>query len=191
MLPVVALIAAFPAAFVRGLTLNQPSVWNDSDFNTLTWSTAPGDPTTFSVDLFNNQSFPQGLTILDTVKTADGQIKFNLPGVPEGGNYTIVAHPVGNPGDVLFSSGTFKIADSRTPNSTAQSSTTSGSGTATVATPTAGTSQTFGNGVPQAPSAAPTFPGTDPTDGTGAALALRPTFAAAAGVLGLALACML
>lgn len=76
------------------------------------------------------------------------------------------------------------------PNSTAQSSTTSGSGTATVATPTAGT-QTFGNGVPQAPSAAPTFPGTDPTDGTGAALALRPTFAAAAGVLGLALACML
>ncbi|EJD47761.1 hypothetical protein AURDEDRAFT_123330 [Auricularia subglabra TFB-10046 SS5] len=202
MLPVVAcvasglslyssLIAALPAAIVNGLTLEQPGVWNDSDFNTLTWTTAPGDPATFSVDLLHPSSLSGGsLNVLSNVKTADGKITFNLPAVPEGGNYTIVAHPVGNDNEVLFKSTPFKIEETRIPNATQSNS---ASGTVTPpSTPTQ--SSGFGAGIPSAPSNAPTFPGDDSPDsgddGLNGALGVRP-FAGLAALVAGAVALML
>jgi len=178
------LICAF-LPLIHGLTLVSPSSWNDSDFNTLQWTPAAGDPSTFAVYLLNNKTMPTGpLDILDSVNTADGSIKFNLPAVPKGPGYQIQAVDSSNTSDILATSGIFSILDTRIPNTTSHST------TGTASSTSSGTQAP--NAQPAAPTSSVVFPeggdGGDSTTGFSGNAAFRSTSIASGSLLSAGLA---
>ncbi|KAH7104382.1 hypothetical protein BKA62DRAFT_694502 [Auriculariales sp. MPI-PUGE-AT-0066] len=161
-------LLGFASTLVQALTLVVPSTLNDSNFNTITFTSTPDDPPNFTVVIVNKKLNVE-VTMLDSVPKTDTSITFNLPGLPEGKNYTLVAYAVGDTSKTLFESAPFEVVESRVPtsesSSTGTQSATSGS-QASASNPNAPTAATTtkNNNVPAAPSNAPTFPGTTSSD---------------------------
>ncbi|EJD47773.1 hypothetical protein AURDEDRAFT_163232 [Auricularia subglabra TFB-10046 SS5] len=98
------------AALASALTLNTPTNWQSSSNSTVTWTSAPGDPATFSIELVQPTLLNGPLAVVDSATTSNGSISFNLPAVPEGSGYTLEAVAISNINDVLSTSGSFSIA---------------------------------------------------------------------------------
>ncbi|KZW02197.1 hypothetical protein EXIGLDRAFT_482355 [Exidia glandulosa HHB12029] len=110
---ILALILA--TTLVNALTLNTPSSLTASTNNTVSWTAADGDPSSFSLELLQPQLLNGPLGIVPTVNTSDGSVTFILPEVPAGSDYTIEAVGVSNITNVLDTSDSFAISAAPSP----------------------------------------------------------------------------
>jgi len=168
-------LLALVAPLVAGLQLQIPENPTSGGSVTIKWTSAAGDPATFSFELVN-EVFHNAFAIANNVVPELGQMTITLPVVPIGGGYTLEAVNIGDVNSVFASTGTFSIADNSAASSTTSSGTsgtstrtTSGSGAPTTTTqattrPTTTTSA-FGTTVTQ-PTTTTTGTGTSST-GTG------------------------
>ena len=76
--------------FVSALTLNTPENLASGGSATITWTTASGDPSTFSIELLNTV-FHNSFAIANNVNPSSGTITLDLPIVPPGNGYTLEA----------------------------------------------------------------------------------------------------
>ncbi|KAN0121632.1 hypothetical protein V8E52_003528 [Russula decolorans] len=112
---------------------------------TITWSQDSSDPTTFSLELANN-NFHNTFALANNVQTSSGQLTVTLPIVPAD-TYTLQAVQINNVNQVIGSSGGFAVAATVTTTSSG-SSTSSGlstSGSASSVSATGSTSTPSGS----------------------------------------------
>ncbi|KAF8499236.1 hypothetical protein F5888DRAFT_1922203 [Russula emetica] len=112
---------------------------------TITWSQDSTDPTTFSLELANN-NFHNTFALANNVQTSSGQLTVTLPIVPAD-TYTLEAVQINNVNSVIGSSGAFSVGATVTSTSSG-SSTSSGlstSGSVSSASPTGSTSTATGS----------------------------------------------
>ncbi|PPQ69664.1 hypothetical protein CVT26_001533 [Gymnopilus dilepis] len=115
-----ALLSAVVAPLASALTLNIPTNPTSGGNVTITWSSAPNDPETFSLELINT-AFHNSFAIANNVNPTAETISLTLPIVPVGDGYSLEAVDVGNITNVFASTGTFSIGASTasfTPSST-------------------------------------------------------------------------
>ncbi|KAL1742345.1 hypothetical protein HDZ31DRAFT_84213 [Schizophyllum fasciatum] len=116
---------AFVAA-VTALTINVPEDPKSSGEVTITWDADGNDPDTFSMYL-TNEAFHNTFAIRNNVDPSWGEVTLQLPVVPVGDGYTIIATNIGNINDVYATSAGFSVGEAAsTSASSSQASTTSG-----------------------------------------------------------------
>ncbi|KAL9716701.1 hypothetical protein Ac2012v2_001154 [Leucoagaricus gongylophorus] len=103
------IFAVLAVPFVSALTVNQPSqaVNNGGDM-TFTWTTASGDPSTFSVYL-ENPTFNSVYGVANNVDASKGTLTIEVPAVPNNQQYSIILVPIDNVNKVLAQSPSFTI----------------------------------------------------------------------------------
>ncbi|EKM61425.1 uncharacterized protein PHACADRAFT_248020 [Phanerochaete carnosa HHB-10118-sp] len=112
--------------FVHALTINTPTNLTSAGTATISWTTGPNDPSTWSLELSNPNNFHNTFAIANNVDPAAGSINIPLPPVPSGDGYIIEAVNITNINDVFAMSGDFSIAPAVSSTSSSASSTTSG-----------------------------------------------------------------
>ena len=70
--------------FVRALTIDTPTNLTSGGPAHITWTTAAGDPPTFSLELVNADVFHNSFAIANNVNPSTGSIDLVLPIVPSG-----------------------------------------------------------------------------------------------------------
>ncbi|THH09820.1 hypothetical protein EW146_g8565 [Bondarzewia mesenterica] len=146
------LVALVP--FVAGLTLNVPDNLSSGGPATISWTTASGDPSTFSIELLNT-IFHNSFAIANNVQPSLGSITIQLPAVPPGDGYTLEAVNITDINQVFATTGGFSIAApssssvaSSTSAASSASGSASGSGSSASASATApSSSSSFGRTV--------------------------------------------
>jgi len=135
----IAALTAFP--IVRAAyTVETPAFWSANTSNYVRWTSLTTDPATFSIELIHPQNIVNGaLAIANNVNANLGQLLVPLPRVPASGGYTLNLINPGNITDVYAASGTFEIRENDTSTLTSTpGSSSSGSGTVTPPSGTAG-----------------------------------------------------
>jgi len=128
-------LLAFVAPLVAGLTLQIPENPTSGGSVTIKWTSASGDPATFTLEL-TNESFHNSFAIANNVQPESGQITLNLPVVPVGDGYTLEAVDIGNISNVYSTTGSFSVG------ANAASSSSTSSGTSTTSTGTSASTLT-------------------------------------------------
>jgi len=105
---------------VHALQLATPTGLTSGGQTTITWTTAAGDPDTFSIELLN-QVFNNAYAIANNVATTLGSITLTLPVVPPGDGYMLEAVNISNINDVFSAVGPFSIGPATTASSGTQS----------------------------------------------------------------------
>ncbi|KIJ97037.1 hypothetical protein K443DRAFT_681822 [Laccaria amethystina LaAM-08-1] len=124
-------LLALVAPLVSALTVNNPSNPTSGGQVTITWTTAAGDPDSFSIELVNT-SFNNAYAIANNVDPSTGSITLTIPTVPVGAGYTIEFVDIGNINTVYTTSGSFSIG-ANSASSTSASTAASSSGTSSKA----------------------------------------------------------
>ncbi|KAF9562287.1 hypothetical protein CPC08DRAFT_817229 [Agrocybe pediades] len=117
-------LLAFAAPLVSALTLQVPENPTSAGQITIKWTSAPGDPETFSFELINT-AFNNAFAIANNVNPTAGQLTLTLPPVPVGDGYTLEAVNIGNINDVFASSPSFSIGAATTTSSSGSSTSAS------------------------------------------------------------------
>ncbi|THG99863.1 hypothetical protein EW026_g2571 [Hermanssonia centrifuga] len=81
-------ILAVLAPLASALTFTTPTNWASGGFETVSWTTSAGDPSTFTVELSNPAVFNAALGILNNVNPALESQNFTLSIVPAGWIYS-------------------------------------------------------------------------------------------------------
>ncbi|PPQ66343.1 hypothetical protein CVT24_007180 [Panaeolus cyanescens] len=190
-------LLAFVAPLVSALTLQIPENPTSGGEVTIKWTSAPGDPETWTFELINTV-FNNAFAIANNVNPAPQELRLTLPVVPEGDGYTLEAVDIGDISKVFASTGPFAIGASTastTPLSTARGTSLTGSQTTSaLSRPATGTPSAPSNIVTQsntAPATSATSPPPTPTPSTGAALSSRVAAPAVVLLSGLAGAAMI
>jgi len=76
---------------------------------TISWTTAPGDPESFSLYLVNDAS-RDSFRVATDVKSSAGTLEIQLPAVPSSNTYNLRAVDTGNISNVYSTSGAFAIS---------------------------------------------------------------------------------
>ncbi|PSS29669.1 hypothetical protein PHLCEN_2v2817 [Hermanssonia centrifuga] len=129
-------ILAVLAPLASALTFTTPTNWASGGFETVSWTTSAGDPSTFTVELSNPVVFNAALGILNNVNPALQSQNFTLSIVPAVAGYTLQAVNVTDINQVFATSGSFSIAPtvSSTSSLSAGSSASSGSSISAAST---------------------------------------------------------
>ncbi|KIP11768.1 hypothetical protein PHLGIDRAFT_33240 [Phlebiopsis gigantea 11061_1 CR5-6] len=153
MLPKLCALAAL-LPFAASLTITTPTNLTSGGPATISWTTAAGDPSTWSFELVNTDVFHNSFAIANNVNPSLGSISMTLPSVPPGDGYTIEAVNITNINQIFATSGSFTVAPTVSSTSSSASSTLSsaadtalsGSSTLTVsgASGTSSSSSAFG-----------------------------------------------
>ncbi|TRM63867.1 hypothetical protein BD626DRAFT_261931 [Schizophyllum amplum] len=150
-------------ACVAALTMNPLEDATSTGTVTVSWDASSDDPSSFSIYL-TNEAFHNTFAIANNVDPSWGEITVQLPVIPVGDGYTVIATNIGNIDDVYATSGGFSVAE---PSSTSASmmSTTSGvsSGASTGITVTSAPSQTSSFGHTNSGSSSSTRPSSSGT----------------------------
>jgi len=163
-------LLALVTPLVAGLTLQIPQNPTSGGTVTIVWTSAAGDPSTFTLELVNDV-FHNSFAIANNVQPTTGQITIELPSVPVGAGYTLEAVDIGNIGNVYSTTGTFSIGPNAASTGVTTSTTGTGTGTGTstvkgtssVTSPVVATTATttgFGSTVPNSLSSLATTSGT-------------------------------
>jgi len=149
-------VLAVAVPFASALTVDPITGANSGGQITITWSSAAGDPNTWSFFLVN-PVFHDTFAIANTVNPQPGALNVTLPIVPADSNYQLEATNVGNQSDVFAISSTFAIGALVT---------TSTSGSSTIVS-TVSVSPTSNANVTSLPTQASTFGVTQSPSTTG------------------------
>ncbi|KAF8551103.1 hypothetical protein OG21DRAFT_1487263 [Imleria badia] len=142
---------ALALPLVSALTFGSISGWTTGATVTVTWTTSPTDPTTFSIELAN-PSYHNSFAIATNVVTTNGQVTIDLPAIEPGDGYSLQAVAIDNINQIYYQTpGTFSIG-AATSSSTTSSSTTTGS---TTSTPASSASKSTTTGTSSAASSTP------------------------------------
>ncbi|KAF9528118.1 hypothetical protein CPB83DRAFT_894608 [Crepidotus variabilis] len=114
---------------------------------TIQWTSANGDPDTWSFELVN-VDFHDTFAIANNVDPAAQELTLTLPAVPARDAYTIQAVNIGNITDVYATSGSFSIGavSSSSASGSSTSSSGTGSSTSSASTNTGSTTRTSTSG---------------------------------------------
>jgi len=135
-------VLAYVVPLISALTLNVPTNLTSGGQATITWTSAPTDPATFTLELINTV-FHNSFAISNNLVPSAGSVTIQLPIVPAGAGYTLEAVQIGNINNVYSTSGSFSIGATVTTTST--SSTSSGTGSSSpIPTFTPLSSSSFG-----------------------------------------------
>lgn len=118
-------IVAVALPFVQALTVSTPTNVNSGGTVNLNWTTAAGDPTTFSVELINTV-FNNQFALANNVDPSLQTLTINMPIVPAGDGYTIEFVGVSNISQIFTTTGGFSIGATVTSSSSSSSSASSG-----------------------------------------------------------------
>ncbi|EDR01117.1 uncharacterized protein LACBIDRAFT_312424 [Laccaria bicolor S238N-H82] len=133
-------LLAFVAPLVSALTVSNPTNPTSGGQMTISWTTAAGDPDSFSIELINT-SFNNAFAIANNVDPSTGSITLTLPVVPVGAGYTIEFVDIGDINKVYTTSGSFSIgANSASSTSASTAASSSGTSKASTATTSSGSS---------------------------------------------------
>ncbi|KAH7923787.1 hypothetical protein BV22DRAFT_560258 [Leucogyrophana mollusca] len=115
---------ALALPLVSALTLNAPTGLTTGGQGTITWTTASGDPATFTLEMVNTL-FHDTFAIANNLQSNAGSYTFEMPQVPVGDGYTFEAINPSDINDIYATSGDFSVGAATTA-STTQASTASG-----------------------------------------------------------------
>jgi len=130
-------LLALIAPLVSGLTVQMCANPTSGGSCTVSWTTAPGDPATFSLQI-SNVIFHNSFAIANNVIPEAGSLDIALPIIPAGTGYTLQAIDIGNVNNVYATTGSFSIAGTVTTTTAASNTTTGGlttSGGSTISVP--------------------------------------------------------
>jgi len=124
------------ATIASALNVNAPVGWKGNQSNTVTWTTASGDPSVFTIELVSQQFNP--LAIANSVPSSLGTLTFELPALAQAGSgFSLEFVGISNITDVFAMSPQFSIQQQN-----AQSVSVSATGTTPPSTPATGASTT-------------------------------------------------
>ncbi|KAF8902195.1 hypothetical protein CPB84DRAFT_1836171 [Gymnopilus junonius] len=129
-----AFLAAAVVPLASALTLNIPTGPTSGGNVTITWTSAPNDPATFSLELVNT-AFHNSFAIANNVNPTAGTVSLTLPIVPVGDGYSLEAVDIGNITNIFDATGDFSIGAvtvSITPSSTSSSTSSASHGSTSV-----------------------------------------------------------
>ncbi|KAF8799908.1 hypothetical protein BYT27DRAFT_7119137 [Phlegmacium glaucopus] len=121
------------APFVSALTILAPTNVTSGGFFTINWTSAAGDPATWTFEL-TNPSFNNAIAISNNVDPSLGSITIQCPVVTPGGAFTIQAVDIGNINMVFAESPIFSIGATITSSSSGATVSTTASATASSQT---------------------------------------------------------
>jgi len=128
---------------ISALTLSTPENLSSGGSATINWTSAAGDPSTFSIELLN-VVFHNSFAIANNVQPSAGTITLTLPSVPPGDGYTLEAVDISNITNVYATSGSFSIAAESTVTSTSSSTSGRVSSTSSISYTPPATSSAYG-----------------------------------------------
>jgi len=98
---------------VQAITINTPAGWKGNQTNKVTWTTNPGDPTVFSVELVNDQ-FNEKFALANNVPASQGTLSLPLPQINHVGDdvpFTLQFVNISDANQVYATSPSFTIEE--------------------------------------------------------------------------------